>query len=537
MKQENLTPEQKAYHDRFVNDLIWYAKRNLKTVDKSPEKGLVNMELNSAQLYLHDKAEAMLREVGYVRIIVIKGRQQGISTYITARFYWKATMMTAISVFIMAHESEATQTLFEKVQMYWQESHPSLAPKLETENMKRWQFENKSKYAVGTANSENTGRGKTVSHLHLSEGAYFKNPRAIKAGLLKTVAPTPKTEVFVETTGNGKNWVYELVQKSLKGLTRFRVVFIPWYIQKEYRAPVPADFVRTEEEQKLMDMYHTYDGMPGLVDDEQLQWRRLEIAELEYEWLFKQEYPNTLQEAFQTSEDSMYDSAAVEAAMHRDVAAVGPLVLGVDPARTGGDETVLTWRRGRKVLRQKAYPRMESETKLAGIIAEELGKTGNDYVDMVFIDYAHGYGVVDILHNAGHRKRVRGVHFGEGASKDIYANIRTEMAFRFKHWLEDPLCSLPDSPELAIDIDSIPMPALGGNGKWQVISKEKIREDLHMSPDRLDSLWLTFAFPVAVESKLGHNDNAQRESVSVHLERQKSIGRHHRGSDHRRRFK
>lgn len=537
MRDNRLTPEQLAYHNRFATDLIFYAVRNLKTIDKSPEKGLVNMAFNSAQLYLHNKAEEMMRDVGYIRIIVIKGRQQGISTYITARFYWKATMMTAISVFIMAHESEATQTLFEKVQMYWQESHPTLAPKLETENMKRWQFENKSKYAVGTANSENTGRGKTVSHLHLSEGGYFKNPRAIKSGLLKTVAPTPKTEVFLETTGNGKNWVYELVQKSLKGLTRFRVVFIPWYIQKEYRAPVPADFVRTEEEQKLMDMYHTYDGMPGLVDDEQLQWRRLEIAELEYEWLFKQEYPNTLQEAFQTSEDAMYDPALVEAAMHRDIKGVGALVLGVDPARTGGDETVFTWRRGTQVIKQKAYPRMESETKLAAIIAEELQKTGDEYVDMCFVDYAHGYGAVDILHDAGYRRRVRGVHFGEGASKDTYLNIRTEMAFKCKHWLANPHCSMPNSVELSIDFDAIPMPKLGTNGKWQIIAKEALREELHRSPDRLDSLWLTFAFDVVVDSKLGHNDTAERESTSTHLERQRNIGRHHRATNHRRRFK
>jgi hypothetical protein len=54
---------------------------------------------------------------------------------------------------------------------------------------------------------------------------------------------------------------------------------------------VPADFVRTEEEDALAGQYS--------LDDEQLTWRRRKVLELDE--LFPQEYPLTAEEAFVTS--------------------------------------------------------------------------------------------------------------------------------------------------------------------------------------------------------------------------------------------
>ena len=72
-----------------MNDFEFYAEHCLKIRTKTD--GLQPLLLNEAQRYVHEIAERQLRERGKVRIMVLKGRQQGMSTYIEARFYWKVT--------------------------------------------------------------------------------------------------------------------------------------------------------------------------------------------------------------------------------------------------------------------------------------------------------------------------------------------------------------------------------------------------------------------------------------------------------------
>ena len=62
----------------------------LKIADKGGR--LIPFEMNRAQRYLHQRLEKQIKETGKVRAIVLKGRQQGVSTYSAARFYHRTTM-------------------------------------------------------------------------------------------------------------------------------------------------------------------------------------------------------------------------------------------------------------------------------------------------------------------------------------------------------------------------------------------------------------------------------------------------------------
>src|SRR6185503_2218810 len=106
-----------------------------------------------------------------------------------------------------------------------------------------------------------------------------------------------------------------------------------------------------DEEQEYADAHKLTDG--------QMAWRRAKIAELKDTLLFKQEYPATADEAFQlTGHDSFIRSDKVLGARKRDCEGIGPLVLGVDPARFGDDRFSIAWRKGRKVSK------IESKTKI-----------------------------------------------------------------------------------------------------------------------------------------------------------------------------
>jgi hypothetical protein len=71
---------------RLVSDLEYFAQ-HLKI---RPKVGpLTPLVLNPAQLELHRQIEAQRAKTGRVRIIVLKARQLGVSTYVAARLYHK----------------------------------------------------------------------------------------------------------------------------------------------------------------------------------------------------------------------------------------------------------------------------------------------------------------------------------------------------------------------------------------------------------------------------------------------------------------
>ena len=84
-----MTPKDKEVLQKLKDDLIHYALRCLKIRTKS---GTVSqLELNKAQKYIHSRLQQQLCSTGKVRALILKGRQQGCSTYVGARFYWKVT--------------------------------------------------------------------------------------------------------------------------------------------------------------------------------------------------------------------------------------------------------------------------------------------------------------------------------------------------------------------------------------------------------------------------------------------------------------
>lgn len=504
---------------KLKKSLRFFARTQLEHELK--EGGTKHLEFNRAQEHIHNCLEYMLAKYGYVRAIIIKGRQQGCSTYVAARFFHKCIFNTAKSVFILSHEEKTTNALFDKVEMYYNSTAPQIKPGIKEDNAKNLVFKNLSKYGVGTAGSKSTGRGLTSQLFHGSEPAWWENVKGIKAGAMQAFARVPGNEMILETTANGQNWMYKFTMESLKdgilnlepGATGFMVIFVPWYWQDEYRSLVPANFVRTEEEEALVEVY-------GLADA-QLQWRRETIMFLDDEgdgeMLFKQEYPCTLQEAFQSSGDAFFNPVLVDKARNSNhVSNYGANILGVDPARggKGGDRTVVTYRKGREIKWIRVFKEQMDNVKLANILKEMV----KEYkIDKIYIDMSYGNGTYDIMRNDGYDRIIEGVYFGEAAHyKEFCLNRRAEMAFEFRDWLKGGDVALPDDQDMASDIASMPMPEPNANSKMVFKSKEKIKAEIGRSPDILDSIMLTFAGKVMDADSAPHVQQTQTSNQTSH---------------------
>lgn len=466
------------------------ARSALRIKTKAGELG--RFRLNRAQQHMHECLERQKRETGKVRALVLKGRQQGASTYIGGRFYGEASLNRGRNVFILTHEQDATDNLFKMVDRF--HTNNPIAPETGAANAKELSFPGlDSGYTVGTAGSRAVGRSKTIHCFHGSEVAFWPNAKGHFAGVVQAVPDLPGTEVILESTANGMSGeFFERWQRAEAGVGDYIAIFVPWFWQDEYSRDTPADWSPTEEEL-------TYQEAHGLTDG-QMVWRRAKIAELGDPLLFMQEYPATASEAFQTTGIESYIPAAlVLAARKKEHEPAGPLIMGADPARFGDDRFALVRRRGRKVFgleKRKKLNAVDGANWLRDVIDKE------DPAKM-FIDVGDvGAAIVDMLHSWGEKyeRIVVGVNFGGSprVERDEGGplNRRAEMWEASKDWLEqEGGVDLPDSDELQADATG---PTYGFNmkQKLKLESKEAMRARGVRSPDLWDGVVLTFAEPV-----------------------------------------
>lgn len=501
--------EEKARRQRLKDDYEFYARNSLKIRTKSG--GVEPLALNRAQMYLHRVAEEQRRLTGMVRLIVLKGRQQGISTYVEGRFYWRVTHRKGVRAFILTHEDAATQNLYEMVQRYHDNCPPPVKPVTGAANAKELNFSKlDSGYKVGTAGTKGTGRSSTIQYFHGSEVAFWPHADTHAMGVMQAIPREPGTEVFLESTANGiGNYYHAQWQLAESGESDFIAVFLPWYWQDEYK--IAADGLKlNKDEATLLEQY----GKDGLTR-EHLAWRRKKIVELSTsgdsssgEWRFRQEYPMNAAEAFQTSGDGGLISAeaVMRARKNKTARASGAKVVGVDPARYGDDATGIAFRQGRvctRIERHKGLSTMQVAGLIGKILEDPVTKEPSD-IDMVFIDVGGlGAGVVDRLIELGFEDRITAVNFGEKAlEEDRYANKRSEMWCELNEWLQMPV-KIPDEDSLQSDMCA---PTFEYDSASRVVleSKKHMRGRGVRSPDEADALALTFAYPVAPKGAPKH---------------------------------
>lgn len=492
-------------HNKLNNDLEFFAVKAPLLI-KPKVGGDIPLSLNPAQKILHKALEKQKKEKGWVRALVLKGRQQGVSTYVNARFY-HLTRLGGVNTFILSHEAKTTDKLFKMVKRFHEGVHESLRPHASTSNRNELAFNGiSSEYFVGTAGNKNTGRGGTVQLFHGSEAHFWDNTDDIQSGVMESVPMAPGTEVILESTANGMGGMfYDMCMQALDGKGDYQLVFIPWFASPEYRREVPGDFVLTDDEEKLKQAYS--------LDNEQICWRRYKIENSKNGLKqFQREYPCNVMEAFQVSGSGLIDPQFVvsaRASKLKDKSA--PLIFGVDPARDG-DETVIVFRRGREVPVLMRWRNMNS-MRLAGIVSRLINKYDPA---KVFIDVGYGHGTIDRLKELGYSRVVEGINFGWSADQsDLYLNKRAEMWIEMRDWFQDGEVNIPDDEVLHADLVTMPDFKTTSNGKMQLISKDKIRSEIGRSPDSGDALALTFAQPVMKKAGVDVDNRVKRKTSGV----------------------
>ena len=324
-------------------DFPLYAAKLLKIRTKAGK--ITPLKLNASQRRLHDRIEAQRKRTGKVRVIIPKARQWGCSTYVEARAYHKVTHEQGKRAYILTHDGDATDAIFEMAQRFHEHCHDDFRPSTGRANAKELRFDlMDSGFEVGTAGSRAVGRGRTIQFFHGSEVAYWPNADAHIAGVLQAVPDEPGTEIILESTANGVGGVFhEMCVSALKGRSAYELIFVPWFWHTGYRSSPPEDW-RGPEAWRDYAQLHSLNAAQVY-----WAWRKngvlAQASGASWDqpcWLFMQEYPATVEEAFQHSGRTAFIRPELVTAARRNTVVDqrhAPLVLGIDIARGGGDKT------------------------------------------------------------------------------------------------------------------------------------------------------------------------------------------------------
>jgi len=497
-------PKYLATDRLFRANLEHYCAKLCWILDK--DQRLRPLIWNRAQRHVHKIIEQQKERTGKVRVVILKGRQTGISTYVCARFYHKTTLSPGLGqrTHIQTHEESSTKALYGMVARLHKHMLPDY--NLATTAPNSFVFASvDSRYTLSTAkNISGTGRGTTPHNLHCSEFGFWPHADVHMSGIISAVPDTRGSEIIFESTANGASGAfYTMWQMAEAGESEYEPIFIPWWWIDDFSNHNPPDnYVASEQEEDY--------GRLRSLNAAQVCWMHYKNINLggkpgELCPLFRQEYPGDPQEAFQASGQNPfiephYVVEAMAASIQPDQYSAH--VLGVDPAFGGPDKTRLIDRKGPvagEIVNETYKVPTGDEMALANYIVRLIDI---HQFDRVFIDAGvGGRGIVSRLIELGFGSIVSAVQFGSTPTEPkLYIQKRSEMWGNMRDWFKTPGgVSIPKDPQLHREICG-PTFKQDEKHRIQLETKDKIRERLKFSPDGADALALTFAETVVKDT-------------------------------------
>lgn len=194
--------------------------------------------------------------------------------------------------------------------------------------------------------------------------------------------------------------------------------------------------------------------------------------------------------------DKLLGPDQVQEAMARVIPEVAwihePRIMALDVARFGDDRSSLCRRQGNVVFPFKVYRNLDL-MELTSQIAFEFGEWE---AHALFVDETGvGAGVVDRLRQLG--LPVVGVNFSSKPREGRFADKRSEIWYVMSQCVKTVLC-LPGDTELVSELTG-PSFFFDQRSKMRLESKDDLKKKGLKSPDKSDSLALTYAEPVHVD--------------------------------------
>lgn len=256
-------------------------------------------------------AQRKVAECPHNRKIILKSRQQGISTYHLIYNLDESIFNDNLSNGILAQDLEAAKTLLTKCSEAWEYLSPEVKDFLqistESDNKTEFGFSNNSKLMIKTS-----FRSGTLQNLHISELGKIaaedpKKSKEISTGTLQAIGG--KRKVTIESTAEGRSGLfYDLWQRASDMLIEgkefsemdFYPIFLSWIEDPD--CTLSTNQVISEE---MAEYFSSIESVYNVtLTQQQKNFYIAKLRELGDD--IKQEYPSTPEEAFSAAKDGSY---------------------------------------------------------------------------------------------------------------------------------------------------------------------------------------------------------------------------------------
>lgn len=292
------------FERRYLSNKLWRLNNIYTVIGK---QGMpVQFRMNLAQHIVYARSRQ------HSRIIILKSRQQGISTFWLVCYFDDGLFCPFLTIGLMAQGTDEASTLLNRTKFLWDTLDPSVKAFMgvtnEKDNTKEYTFSNDSTIFIRTS-----FRSATLQRLHVSElgkiaNMYPKRAKEVKTGTLQALAPG-MTGV-IESTAEGDNMFKSTWDESIQALFSgemgpkdFYPIFLSWL----------------DDPDCLLDIDQSIDEAARVYFEEleeKLNGRKLTKHQKNF-WIAQrrelageifQEYPATAEEAFTASKDGTYFS-------------------------------------------------------------------------------------------------------------------------------------------------------------------------------------------------------------------------------------
>lgn len=296
------------FERRYLSNKLWRLNHVYTITDK--EGKAVQFKMKYAQHVVYARARL------HPRVIVLKSRQQGISTLWLVSYFDDALFAPLLKIGMMAQGVDEASTLLERSKFLWDQLDPGVKSfagvNLEKDNAKEFSFSNGSQIIIRVS-----FRSTTLQRLHVSEmgkiaNAYPMRAKEVKTGTLQALARG--NTGIIESTAEGMNMfkdMWDAAEVALYSGTMsekdFYPVFLPWVEDPDCVEPVdqPVSEEAAKYFLKLCEEVANYRG----IDSFELTKQQMNFWIVQYRELggdIYQEYPATPEEAFTASRDGTY---------------------------------------------------------------------------------------------------------------------------------------------------------------------------------------------------------------------------------------
>ena len=275
----------------------------------------VGFKRNKAQELLEKRKKELKEKYGRVRLIILKGRQMGITTNEAISGLDTAIIKPNQNIGILAQVDKTRDEIFDKVKTAYlrlpeylelNDGKIWVKPNTKYSTKKELEFlENHSKIAVIT-----DSRGGTRSKLHISEFAFINDAGELLAGTLPSV---PKNgDIIIESTANWYGNEFEkLRNKYYKKENNERAcIFLGWWLMPEYTLPLyEGETIKLPTELQHLNK-PMVDGTI-LTEEQKKRYLNMYNSQTNPDYAF-QEYPSTPEEAFLNTGTPVFKTSIIK---------------------------------------------------------------------------------------------------------------------------------------------------------------------------------------------------------------------------------